>query len=336
MVRPQALTPLVAFLGVVWLGVLRRGGGRELAHAAGATGLTAVAFVLPWVVLLGYFSRVGALGDFVDLPLGFNSFIAREFPLSNRLASTVAFANYLGVLLLLLVGAMILLARLALRRRSGSGVWIAPRWAFLLLLVAADFVGVMAIGRVSFHYFLQAAPALCLLLGVGLSRIHPVRGAAPHWAVATAGTVLLVQAAAGYALYLARPSATVADYASVMSAVEFIKSHTEPGDRIFVSATSRPEAIYYYADRRPGSRYLYVENAIAAYTKGRYLQEIETRFAETPPRLLIIDANDRWYDASNGIQSPLSRYVKANYAFVTRIEAKGVEWLIFRPREGPT
>lgn len=335
MVRPQALVPVVAFLAAAWLAFLWPRERQDLGRLLLSTASVLVGFVAPWAALLGYFAHAGALGEFLALPIGFNTFIARSFPPSMRLAGTAAYGNYLGTLLPLVLAAAGLVVQTALRRRPGR-LWIAPRWAFLLLFVAGEFAGIIGIGRVSFHYMLETVPALWLLLGAGLARFRLARAPTPRWAVGVVGGVLLFQAAAGYVLYLARPWAALGrDYASLLPVIDFIRARTAPGDSIFVGVTSQSEAIYYYTDRRPASRYTYMENAVAAYTGGRYLQEIEASLARSRPRLLIVDATHRWYDAANRREQPLNEYIQANYDLVTRIDTPRITWLIYEPRGQP-
>jgi hypothetical protein len=124
----------------------------------------------------------------------------------------------------------------------------------------------------------------------------------------------------------------VRDYTAVRVAAEYVRAHTRPGDTIFVAETDKTESLYYYAERRPATRYLYVENAVSAYTRGRYVDEITQALEAAPPRLLIVDANHRWFDATMGIERPLTRYVQAHYDLVARLDAPPVTWLIYQPR----
>lgn len=258
--------------------------------------------------------------------------MAREFPASNRLAGFLAMPNFVGVLLPAAVVALGAAARLALgsaiARRVGD-----LRWVFLMILVGEELLAVLLTGRVAFHYMIQALPAACLVVGAGLAHVDPSPPAAPRWMAITAGAILVFQLASGYVLYLARPWALVPDYDAVVQLSAWIRAHTRPGDPIFVAETNKREAIFYYADRPPASRYIYFEHAVAAYTRGRYLDEIRASLAQSPPRLLVIDVGHYWYDPTNKIDRPLARLIETNYVFVTGLEAGGVRWHIYRPRE---
>ncbi|HYE91582.1 MAG TPA: hypothetical protein VEA38_11210, partial [Terriglobales bacterium] len=323
-VRPQAAATLAAFAVAVMVVMARR----QLAPRRGAVLLLAagVAFAAAWSVVLLALARAGALAHFLDLPIGFNGFMARAFPFTNRVAGMLAVANYLAVLLPLGVFGAWTASRVA---RVAPGARDAGFAAFALSWALVEVAGVLGIGRVVWHYLLEGIPAFCVLAGYALAAAPRVE--TPTRRMRIAAAVLVFQLAAGYVLYVARPAALVSEYPSLAPLVRFVREHTSPGDRIFVAGTPFGEAVHYYADRPPATRYLYFENAVSAYTRGRYLSEIEETLARRPPALLVTDARDDWYDSTLGRRRPVSSMIEARYPLVARIETPSATWLVFRP-----
>jgi hypothetical protein len=331
MVRPVAATPLAAFLVATAVTVaMSSPQARRWGSFARAALASVLGFVVPWAALLGTFAAAGMLADFLDLAVGFNRFMAGAFPATTRLAGAVALLSYLGGFLPVVAGTAVLAVG-AIRRRDEDGPGARPVLVFVLAWAVAEAIAVLGIGRVAFHYMLQAVPAF-FLLGIGGLARWPTSATVPPARVVVATALLSLQLASGYALYLSRPWATVPDYAAVRMAADYVRAHTLPDDTIFVAETNKTEALYYYAGRRPATRYIYMENAVSAYTRGRYVEEIARALEAAPPRLLIVDAGHRWFDATTGIERPLTRYVEAHYDLAARLEAPPVTWLIYQPR----
>jgi hypothetical protein len=332
MVRPQGAATIVAFVGALGLHAVRQRDRQAFAKAAAGTALAGLGLLLPWAVLLAYFTTVGILPDFLELPIGFNRFMASEFPASSRAAAAVAVASYLGALLPAVVVAAIIAGWAAFRPRRAGTTPGRSGLTFLTLLASVEMLAVLTTGRVAFHYMLQTVPVLLLLTAAGLARLPAPRVAPPRWAVVSVGGALAFQIAAGYGLFLARPWAIVADYDAVITLTTFIRARTSPDDHIFVGESNKREVIYYYADRPPASRYLYLENSMAAYSAGRYLEEIRRDLARSRPRLLVVEADHRWSTTSGQSEGPLNRYIRTTYAPVAVLEAARVRWMIFGPR----
>jgi len=326
MIRPPAMAPVLVFIAIAWVAVLRAGGGSPARRAVRATLVAGGAFALPWLALLGGFARLGILDDFVEIPLGFNGFIAGTHALSNRLAQAVLAATYVAGLL----PAVIVAAALVVRARRGD-----MRVLFVLGLALVELVGVVAPGRVKYGYVLEAAPVLCLLLGLGLRRLRPAGPSPSRATVAAVGLVLLCQLAAGYVIYLARPQHMVSDNDSVMPAAAYLKAHTRPGERALV-VSRQPEVIHYHADRLPVSRFLYLEDSMVAYTRGGALAEIRDGLARVRPSLALVDATRRgWGPQPTFIERAVLPYLDAHYESVGVLETPRITYRIYRPRSAP-
>jgi hypothetical protein len=185
-----------------------------------------------------------------------------------------------------------------------AGLVVARRGRFLTLpctWLAAGFVGLLGGGLYHPHYWVQLIPPLAVLGGIGadwLATAHPRRLAA----IAAAGVALtLVWSVEPYAT---TPSARTPDVGRALAAA------TRPGDPVYV-IWGNADA-YWYADRPPAFRYLWVLNvqripgalgrlrsiftgphpprAVAALldpgqldTTGTIARTLRTRYRELPP-----------------------------------------------------
>ncbi len=131
-----------------------------------------------------------------------------------------------------------------------------PLRALAIVWAAGAVLGIASGGRFFLHYYLQLLPPLALVAGIGLERLIGSGSAGAKRllvvaAAVTGGTLAVTWGlnAADFRLHRDRARHD-AIYREVGA---FVRSHSEPGDRILVWGNS-PE-IYYYADRSMGTRF---------------------------------------------------------------------------------
>lgn len=245
----QVALPNVAFHGLILLGHPRR---FRLAAAYVAAGAVSV------VPVVAYFMSAGAVREFVDCVVGHNIDYVQtvawyHYPFFfTRTFLPIAVA-WLPVLILTLVG-----SRTATVEGQAS-LRLAGWW------LLASCAGVAIGGYFRPHYYIQAIPPLAVLAGHGAAVL------AGRWAPGRAGTITALVAGGAVAFgVLASPwyylTGTPAEksrglygdepFPEAAVAAEFIARGSGPGDSIFVYG-SEPE-IYFYADRRSASRYIFV------------------------------------------------------------------------------
>ncbi|MFJ5610976.1 glycosyltransferase [Streptomyces sp. NPDC093221] len=209
----------------------------------------------------------------------------------------------------------------ALRRRPVP----ADLWVWL----AASGVAVVSGFQFYGHYFLQMVPPL-VLIGVAAVRALPrLRAAVTCW------TVL---ACAGFLVWdLAAPSREL-DHAVAVAAA--VRAHTAPDDRVLVWGI-HPET-YWFADRRPASRYL-TAGFLTNFSGGRGGVRVGERYAVPgawrafgaefsahPPALVVDDSRGDPYAIS---RTPTLRdLLGSGYRRVARVDG-AVVWA--REAAGP-
>lgn len=247
MTKQTALWPVLAVGAVAaW-----RGGRRWDARAAGAFAAGAAAVPLLW---LAYFAARGGLAPFWDCVVAGNMRYAGVAGWSAAAEQGLFFAMDLGPALLKGSWPAWALAAFGLKgleaRWENRGELLAALWLAGALLAAAT-------GLLLFpHYFLQAAPPLCLAAAFGVERLGR-RG----WA---ALAVLAFLPAAAHADFYFRKGRERAAkdllYPSPLLETEtlgaWLRERTDPSERIWVFG-SEP-ALYVYSGRRAATRHDFV------------------------------------------------------------------------------
>jgi 4-amino-4-deoxy-L-arabinose transferase-like glycosyltransferase len=225
--------------------------------------------------------------------------------------------------LILVAGPFILLAALGvaytLRDARRSTVVLLVAW------LAANVLGIVSVGRYYHHQFAQLLPALALLAPGGVMflrnrwRRFPVRLSAyivfslivPLSAVLNGQVYLKPNPSARHiAVY---PTDLLTQWQVRSEALgNYIRSHTTETDTIYNIGFQAE--LYFYADRRPASRYAFDHLFITDNT----LERKALADLELHPPLLIIDS------AANEIDpygTPLIReFLQTNYDFVGKVE----------------
>jgi hypothetical protein len=180
-------------------------------------------------------------------------------------------------------------------------------------LVAKLWLGAAALcviggGNFHAHYYLQVAPPLALLAGIGLAEVLTRRRG------------LVAGVAAGLALWGLYPAATLwFDSPRVQAAevfpgdghlqvdaavVDYVRSHSGPGDRIFVMWAAAN--VYYLSDRDPAVPYMWYRN-IQAITGA--LDRVRTALAASDrPALVVVEQSPESIDPSGRTGDLLNRF----------------------------
>jgi len=180
--------------------------------------------------------------------------------------------------------------------------------------VAAAALGVLGGGNFHPHYFLQLVPPLSLLAAVGVRTIWL---SAPRPAVAAAGAAAAATFAVAMPVAWASPSKQAEtiwprDPHLVHDAVlaRYVKAHTLPTQRVL--AVWADADIYYLANRRPATQYLWSRNV--ASIPGA-LRAVHYALATRQARLVLVVQPPAKLDPSGRTAYLLRR----EYRLVTRI-----------------
>ncbi len=275
------------FAGALAIGTaapLRRDLQRGVAFAAAALVLV--------LVPVAAFAAAGALRPFWDCVIGHNLAYAESVPLALYPG---AFWKTFGPTLrplgslyaLALLGAAAGLAGADRRDHRAAGVALG--------FTLASAVGVVTGGYFRNHYYVQAAPGIALLAALGLARLLPVRS---RWRVPAAtlacGAILaLALSAAPWYWLPGSPEAKARrlyagnPFAEAPAVARWISGRTRPEDTLFVFG-SEPE-IYFLAQRRSTSRYIYVYPLMATYPDTPMRQRtVLAELAARPPAAVVV------------------------------------------------
>lgn len=238
------LVPLL--VGVLWpekeASASRRSTGTRLASASALL----VAFALPWLLALALWTAWGARADFIEWNFFRNMHYVGGIPDPPWLRLT-------GFVVLCVIGATPLLWILALREALRP--WDAVR-AMLVSALVVTWVPVCLGGRFYEHYFLQFAPPLALLAGVGADRLLAGWSSLPKWKRLSAVALLTLPVLGSVGFCFARGlfGQYPAQEPRTREVAAWLRSHSAPGDRLFVWGHYTP--LYWLAKVDPGTRYL--------------------------------------------------------------------------------
>jgi hypothetical protein len=281
--------------------------------------------------VLAYFAHAGAWEEFYDCTVGHNLSYSQRMPVSRYLPTF--WRTFQGVLastwpvyLLAAVG----LVRDVRCRVAGSpaepGALIPAGW------LGFSFLGVAAGGIFREHYFVQIAPAVALLAARGAAAIasrSPTQRAPGLLPGLLVGLTIVygVFAAPWYELGASPDEKCRALYEynpfpESPEVARFTAEHSDPNDSIFVFG-SEPQ-IYYYADRRCASRYIFVYPLMTAFPDARdrqlaVLQELRTH----RPRFIVHVFADRSFAKAAGspedLLEELPKLLEASYRVVAKV-----------------
>jgi Dolichyl-phosphate-mannose-protein mannosyltransferase len=247
LVKHQAGILLFALLvGVLWPERPRPDRFQRPAARLLAGALLALAFAAPWLLSVALFSLWGARADFIEWNVFRNLHYvggAADAPWP-RLALSVA---------LCILGAAPLLWAFAVREAFRP--WDAVR-AMLVSALVLTWVPVSLGGRFYEHYFLQFAPPLAVLAGVGAERFLGGWTLVPPWRRwgAVALVVVPFVASVGWGFVRGFLGEYPAQEPRTREVAAWLRTHAAPGDRLFVWGHYTP--LYWLAQLDAGTRYL--------------------------------------------------------------------------------
>jgi hypothetical protein len=294
--------------------------------------------------------RAGTLHEMVQVLITWNASYSRlrpPVPMSSDPAyQTLRFLLGLPYRYLFPVGVLAVVGAgdLVLRRDSGRVRWLIPCWALVLM------ASVWVQGKYYTYHWLPALPPLALLAGQGMQTIgHALQRWLPRVearvvAIAGIGLVVAILALA-YWRACALPILTLTDRIprSVLLArydhygdfslladrevAAFIDRNTDRSDSVFIWGFE--PLIYFLADRRPASRFIYTVPLVTDWSPREWRGELMRELDRNRPRYILVVHNDmlpwmtgRLEDSAGQVVTfpELQRLLESRYRQAERIE----------------
>lgn len=209
------------------------------------------------------------------------------------------------------------------------GRWPADTRAFVAFLALGSVAALCPGFYFRQHYFIVLLPVLALAAGAACLAIERAVGQA--WRPATRAIIALLPAAAGVAVYAAverdylfrMPPAAVSrsvypgnPFVEAPEVGRYLKAHSAPGDRVAVLG-SEPQ-IYFYADRRSATGYIYTYGLMEAHPFAIQMQQdmIKEIEAARPAFLVAVQIPLSWLvrpGSDRRIHTWMVRYSSACY-----------------------
>ncbi|MFN4258543.1 MAG: ArnT family glycosyltransferase [Gemmataceae bacterium] len=251
-------------------------------------------------LVTGYFAWHGALREFWDCVVGFNLKYASTVPLTQYPSRFVTELLKIGICL----GPIFVLAGAALLPLIGPRPIVVTQrypywltWAWLLFSMLGTWTG----GYFRPHYYIQMLPALSLLAGAGVLIVCQLPGLrrfpAARYGLTALAAAYTVSVSAWY--YLPGLSPTEKSYRTyhfnyfpvAQDVARHIREHSPPNAAVFVLGVE-PE-IYFYAQRRAASRYIFVYPLMMPYedTRDRQRGVLKELRDNSPCYVVIMDAH---------------------------------------------
>jgi len=286
---PVALYPLLIVTGA------RAGRWRML-------GAMVLGGVAPLAVVVGYFVWHDAWHDCYDCVIGHNLSYAGRIPLVlypflllNPLFGLITIS---GPIYWLAGGAAI--GGWRIRPSSSPGPHYPGPVALLVLWLILSLLSVVVGGRFFEHYFVTTIPATALLAGIRIDTLMR-RGSDGRLenlrAHGLAALVIGYGIAVGWWYYLpgaleekSRKLYSTNIFVSTVRVGQFLAEDSRPDDTIFVLGCE-PE-VFYYADRKSASRYIYAYPLVGSTADARRRQQaVLQELTDKPPNYVVIIFN---------------------------------------------
>jgi 4-amino-4-deoxy-L-arabinose transferase-like glycosyltransferase len=279
------------FAGGIWILATAR---RSLATAARRLGLFALGCMIP-IALTGIVMwRFGVFDKFWFWTIAYAREYATETPLSEAWGSlTDALPDVVrpaaGIWLIAGVGAVLIW----LRKDRDRVAWpLSVFFVFSALAVCPGFY-------FRSHYFILMLPAVALLVGAAVDEgLQRVRGWYALWIFAFALAVSVYQQRLYWfklsPIDASRDEYGMSPFPEAVEVARYIRAHTLPSQRIAILG-SEPE-IYFYADRRPATGYIYTyalmeSQPFAARMQEEMIGQIE---AAKPEYIVMVTIRSSW------------------------------------------
>ena len=190
---------------------------------------------------------------------------------------------------------------------------IRPAEKLAVAWIAVSLLGSLAGGHWSWHYFIQVMAPLALLAGLAIDRAldTPRR----RW-IAAVVVIGVTVPAAGWTVYNFRADPLTYDWSPPIAqheqVAEYIRTHTGPGDRVFVWGDWPP--LYVESDRLMSSRF---PGFLRGFARGSDLPPnnwdtapdvwpaLQSDLERHQPQLIVDTSTDDW---SNFASYPMSNY----------------------------
>lgn len=188
--------------------------------------------------------------------------------------------------------------------------------------LAVSFLGAIAGGHWSWHYFIQVMPPLALLAALAIDRALDSR--LRKWVAAVVAVALAIPAV-GWAVFDFKADPLTYDWAPPIAKHElvaaYIRDHTKPGDRVFIWGDW--PALYVESDRGMAGRF---PGFLRGFARGSGLPpnnwdtapdvwpELQSDLAKNPPELIVDTAAAGWSDFAS--------YPMADYPVLRDLVAK--------------
>jgi len=233
----------------------------------GAGVLLGVAFAFPWALAAGAWWLQGALPEFWEWV------VVRDLAYA-ALKADPPWARLAQSLVLCVLGATLLLWVLAVREAFRR--WDAVR-AMLVAALALTWIPVSLGGRFYEHYFLQFAPPLAMLAGVGAEALLGRWASLARWkrAAVVALLVLPVAGNVGYTVWRALALGYPGQEARTVAVAEWLRGHAAPGDTLFVWGHVTP--LYVLAGLAPGTRYINTSTHMGNFDPAHLPEDFDPR-----------------------------------------------------------
>jgi 4-amino-4-deoxy-L-arabinose transferase-like glycosyltransferase len=333
---------LFALFGIAYVATLElRRRPAEWIGAVARVVTIAAAAVVPLAATAAWLARAGVFDSFRFWTFTYAFEYATAIPLGTGLGFLFErlgdlARSYFPIAMLAVLGLGVLLAK---RRGEGS-----TRFTFAFL--AFSFLAVCPGLYFRPHYFVMLLPAAALLAGIGFEAIVAAArrsGGASRVRAAAAAIVLVCLA---QTLYRERQLLAAPDPGRVARLVYFanpfpeapeigryLREHTDPGDRIAVVG-SEPQ-IYFYADRRGATGFLYTYALVEEHPHARSMQEQMIReIEEGRPRYLVFVMIPESWLARPGSEEEIfdwfRSYAEANYELVGIVDIPERGETVFR------
>lgn len=295
---------------------------RGLASALKDLGLFAAGFISVTGLALVPFILTNSLDDFYYANWTYNRLYAAEVSLSARFDAEAGGLRFLWIV----AGPLLLLAILGLLKALEQRT---PGRILLGLWLVAGYGGILASGRAFPHYYVSLLPVLALLAGIGVSALSPAltrpRLSTKVFVSLLAFSLALSVGVNGHVYVQPSPEAKHSLRFSAVNPepqnksrelASYIAATTSPHDQIY--NYGRETQLYFYADRRPASRFIYdrpfwldpptFQQAIRDLRSTRPLLIIDTVAARSAPD----------WDATH--PPALQALLASDYRFVGRFE----------------
>ncbi|MBI2513716.1 MAG: hypothetical protein HYV96_17250 [Opitutae bacterium] len=310
---------------------------------------------LPVLLVLAYYAARGALGDFVFYTWSYNvRFYGPAIGAADRVATALLPFQLLAtaaplLLALAVAGVATAISHLVQREPTPTEKLGNPLRLYLLVWGLSATVGTAAGGRGFDHYAIQVLPVLCAGAGWALGWLSSQafgRGVSGLRRVAATLALVVVVVPLARATWQARSRTLPVDPS--YRAARFVAERTAPDERIFVWGY-HPD-IYLFADRAPGSRFVYASFQTGLLPWTNVAPERDTRDTEVPGALetllrdlqasrptFIVDCsagpNRHWQKYPPARFPALAAFVERNYVAVESAQFVAQGFRLFAIRD---